>query len=160
MSKNRYIVLILLALSLFGVGCASKRDPAEEDPMPTSHQQGGASEEFGFPRLVINGRVSNAFGEALQGIYVSVFGVREPAEQDIITYNYAVTDTAGRYTIIRYRGREIPAEVTLVATDSTGHYQEQHLFAPVTYDSVYSSSDGTKIPYNGFVTADFVLTSE
>ena len=154
MSKNRYIVLILLALSLFGVGCASKHDKTEyassQDP----------SDSHSFPRLVINGRVSNALGEALQGIYVSVFGVREPAEQNIITYNYAVTDTAGRYTIIRYRGREIPAEVTLVATDSTGHYQEQHLFAPVTYDSVYASPDGTKIPYNGFVTADFVLTSE
>lgn len=109
------------------------------------------------PRLVIRGMVHNEQGEALAGIYVSEISVREANEPDILSYNYAVTDTAGHYTIIRYRGRELPAEVTVVATDSTGVYREAVLFAPVLYDSMETRNG--KEPHNGFVTADFILQS-
>ena len=111
----------------------------------------------GLPRMIISGKVTNTSSEPLEGIYVAVFGVREPEEKDIITYNYAITDTAGQYTIIRYRGRELPTEVTVVATDSTGVYQEQVIFAPVTYDKEYRYSNE---PYNAFVNADFVLSQQ
>ena len=109
----------------------------------------------GLPRMIISGTVTNTSSKPLQGICVSVFGVREPNEKDIITYNYAITDTAGQYTIIRYRGREMPTEVTVVAMDSTGVYQEQILFAPITYDTMYVYGNE---PFNAFVKADFVLS--
>lgn len=153
MKKNRLIVILLIAILIVCVGCANKNssDPRSGywfDP-PTS---------FGAPRLVINGQITNTANEALPGIYVSVFGVRQPMEADIITYNYAVSDSLGKYTIIRYRGRELPAELTLVATDSTGMYQEQLQICEITYDTVFVENEGQKIPYNGFVTADFVLS--
>ena len=110
----------------------------------------------GSPRLVVKGKVTNIVGEPLQGIAVSVFGVREPDEPDVLSYNYALTNSAGNYTIVRYRGRELPTEVTVVATDSTGIYEKQLLFATVTYDSIQTPSG--KQPYNAFVNADFSLS--
>ena len=141
---KKYLFIIVLTLICFSsVGC-SKRDTYE--PIPP-----------GLPRMIISGTVTNTSSEPLEGIHVSVFGVREPDEIDIITYNYAITDTAGQYTIIRYRGREMPTEVTVVATDSTGVYQEQVIFAPVTYDTEYRYGNE---PYNAFVNADFVLSQQ
>ena len=140
MKKHLFIILLTL-ICFSSVGC-SKRDTYEPIPL-------------GLPRMIISGKVTNTSSEPLPGIYVAVFGVREPEEKDIITYNYAITDTAGQYTIIRYRGREMPTEVTVVATDSTGVYQEQVIFAPVTYDKEYRYSNE---PYNAFVNADFVLS--
>ena len=142
MKKHLFIILLTL-ICFSSVGC-SKRDTYEPIPL-------------GLPRMIISGKVTNTSSEPLEGIYVSVFGVREPEEKDIITYNYAITDTAGQYTIIRYRGREMPTEVTVVATDSTGVYEEQVIFAPVTYDKEYRYSNE---PYNAFVKADFVLSQQ
>jgi len=141
--KKHLFIIVLTLICFSSVGC-SKRDTYE--PIPP-----------GLPRMIISGTVTNTSSEPLEGIYVSVFGVREPDEKDIITYNYAITDTAGQYTIIRYRGRELPTEVTVVATDSTGVYQEQVIFAPVTYDKEYRSGNE---PYNAFVNADFVLSQQ
>ena len=59
--------------------------------------------------------------------------------------------------MIRYRGRELPSQISVVATDSSFLYQEQVLTFPVTYDSTYLST-GEKAPFNAYVTADFVLT--
>jgi len=141
--KKHLFIIVLTLICFSSVGC-SKRNTYE--PIPP-----------GLPRMIISGTVTNTSSEPLEGIYVSVFGVREPDEKDIITYNYAITDTAGQYTIIRYRGRELPTEVTVVATDSTGVYQEQVIFAPVTYDKEYRSGNE---PYNAFVNADFVLSQQ
>ena len=140
MKKHLYIIVLTL-ICCSAVGC-SKRDTYE--PIPP-----------GLPRMIISGTVTNTSSEPLEGIYVSVFGVREPDVKDIITYNYAITETAGQYTIIRYRGRELPTEVTVVATDSTGLYQEQIIFAPIKYDTVYIYGNE---PYNAYVKADFVLS--
>ncbi len=142
MKKHLFTILTLICICY--IGCSTKE--AGMEPMSP-----------GLPRMIISGAVTNTSSEPLQGIYVSVFGVREPNEKDIITYNYAITDTAGQYTIIRYRGREIPTEVTVVATDSMGVYQEQILFAPITYDTVYVYGNE---PFNAFVKADFVLSQQ
>ena len=141
--KQHLFIIVLTLICFSSVGC-SKRDTYE--PIPP-----------GLPRMIISGKVTNTSSEPLEGIYVAVFGVREPDEKDIITYNYAITDTAGQYTIIRYRGRELPTEVTVVATDSTGVYQEQVIFAPVTYDIGYQYGYEQ---YNAFVNADFVLSQQ
>ena len=142
MKKHLFTILTLICIC--SIGCSIKE--AGMEPMSP-----------GLPRMIISGTVTNTSSEPLQGIYVSVFGVREPNEKDIITYNYAITDTAGQYTIIRYRGREMPTEVTVVATDSTGVYQEQVIFAQITYDTMYVYGNE---PFNAFVKADFILSQQ
>lgn len=145
MIKKINILFALLPVIFFFSACS----PASDISGPDNY--------LGAPRLIVEGKVSNTSGEALPGIYVSIYGVREANEKDILFYNYAVTDTAGQYTIIRYRGREQPAEVTVVATDSTGIYQEQTIFAPVVYRKEWSYITNSEVPYDGIVTADFVL---
>ena len=149
MRKNNLFIIqfavCLMCLSHF-IGCSVKDSP----------NTNGMDEINGAPRLVVRGSVNNTEGSALSGIYVAIYGVRDEKEKDILTYNYAVTGTDGRYEIIRYRGRELPTEVTIVATDSCGIYEEQWLFAPVRYDSVYTNHRN-KEPFNGIVTADFTL---
>lgn len=159
MRKNLYL-LFLIALCSGFAGCAMKdieRDPQEgnygwwiTNPGTESGYYSSAS-----PRLIVSGTVTNTADQPLSGIYVALPGVREPNEPAILTYNYSITDSLGQYTIIRYRGREVPTEITVVATDSTGLYPEQYIFAPVTYDSAYVGKD--KIPYNGYATANFEL---
>ena len=150
MKKSLFYIILTAALYGFA-GCSMEKQHWPDEGADLSN---GTS----TPRLVIRGTVSNGQGEALAGIYVSATNVREVNEPDLLSYNYAVTDSAGQYTIIRYRGRELPAEVTVVATDSTGVYQEAYLFAPVTYDTITTRNG--KVPYNGFVTADFVLQAK
>ena len=147
MNKNRHIIVLLIAIFAICAGCAHR--DAAEPPIPT---------EYAAARLVISGKVSNTDNKPLEGICVSVFGVRESMEEDIKTYNYAITDSLGQYSMIRYRGRELPKEVTLVATDSTGLYKEQSRVCTIMYDSIFVEEEGRKMPYNGFVTADFVLS--
>lgn len=141
MKKQLFIVTILMAFCIGFAGCAFKNDYMPVDP-------------YSAPRLVIRGTVSNEDGEALVEIRVSenITGLDEP---EVMSYNYAITDAAGEYTIIRYRGRILPTEVVLSATDPNGTYQSAELGAPVTYDTIMTH-DGLE-PYNGFVTADFVL---
>ena len=142
MKKKRYIWGLLIVLASGLISCSSMK---ENNIDPTYGDQ------TGIPRLLVTGTVTNTSGQAVQGIYVAIFGVRAADEPDVLSYNYALTDKEGDYTIVRYRGREFPTEVTVVATDSTGIYEEQLLFAPVTYDTINGQ------PFNGFVTADFVL---
>lgn len=146
MKRKHYIsgLIIILAISLFG--CSKGTNEIGPEP----YLNGGTT-----PRLVIKGKVTNTADEPLQGIYVAIYGVREPSEPDVLTYNYALTGPGGDYTIVRYRGREYPTEVTVVATDSTGVYEEQVLFETITYDSI--STRTGKEPFNGLVTADFIL---
>lgn len=147
MKTKFYIGIVFLFASVL-VGCDNYMDvgPILED-------------DSALPRLVINGTVTNTDHESLQGIYISVIGVRELNESDILNYNCAITDSVGKYTIMRYRGRELPTQVTVVATDSTGVYEEKLLFPSVTYDSI-TMPNGIKKPHNAFVTADFVLSKQ
>ncbi len=149
MKKKHYIIYVLTVLSMTLIGC--KANAPTDWPEDWNGQTGA-------PRLLVNGTVTNTADEPLQDIYVAIFGIREPNEPDLLSYNYAITDSAGRYTIVRYRGRELPTEVTVVATDSTGVYEEQYLFATVTYDTIDTPSG--KQAYNAFVTADFVLAPQ
>lgn len=104
-------------------------------------------------RLVVSGVVTYADGSKANGIKVSIYGVRAETEfADMNTYNYAITDQQGEYTIIRYRGRECPTEVVVVASDPNNVYAEQTIFAPITYDS-----SPTQDKFNGFATANFVM---
>ena len=104
-------------------------------------------------RLVVSGVVTYADGSKASGIKVSIYGVRAETEfADMNTYNYAITDKKGEYTIIRYRGRECPTEVVVVASDPNNVYAEQTIFAPITYDS-----SPTQDKFNGFATANFVM---
>ena len=105
-------------------------------------------------RLVVSGMVTYADGSKASGIRVSIYGVREETEADMNTYNYAITDTAGEYTIIRYRGRECPKEVVVVASDPTNVYAEQTIFVPIHYDHLNGKE------HNGYATADFLLGKE
>lgn len=146
MKREHYIYGLLIVLASVLIGC-SKYD--------TMEPPNGEEYPTGTPRLVVKGTVTNTADEPLQGIYVAIYGVREEGEPDVLSYNYALTDSVGRYTIVRYRGREIPAELTVVATDSAGIYQEQIRFATVSSDSIDTRTG--KQPYNAFVTADFVL---
>lgn len=141
MRKYIHFIVLVIACGLLA-GCSMKYDPSVRF---------NAS-----PRLIINGLVTNTAGDPLEGIYVAVLNVREENEPDILTYNYSITDSVGQYTIIRYRGREYPAEITVVATDSTGTYPEQYRFAPVTYDTIYDDR-GVKTPFNGYATINFKL---
>lgn len=161
MRKNLFI-LFLIALCSGFAGC--KADSPSDGKTDV---EGGAwivnpdgTESAGYytsasPRLIVSGTVTNTASQPLSGIYVALPGVREPGEPDILTYNYSITDSLGQYTIIRYRGREVPEEITVVATDSTGLYPEQYIFAPVTYD--YALVKNKKIPYNGYATVNFEL---
>lgn len=104
-------------------------------------------------RLVVSGVVTYADGSKANGIKVSIYGVRAETEfADMNTYNYAITDQKGEYTIIRYRGRECPTEVVVVASDPNNVYAEQTIFAPITYDS-----SPTQDKFNGFATANFIM---
>lgn len=147
MKSEHTIYGLLIVLTLGLIGCSNSKG-GNYDPYPPDS-------ENGTPRMIVKGKVTNTADEPLQGIYVAIYGVREPSEPDVLTYNYALTGPGGDYTIVRYRGREYPTEVTVVATDSTGVYEEQVLFETITYDSI--STRTGKEPFNGLVTADFIL---
>ena len=148
--KNPSLYFFLhLLVGFVLIGCAAKHDHLPPEP---------SGYEGGSPRIVVEGQVSNAEGQPLSGIYVAIYGVRAPQEQDILTYNYARTDSIGHYSIIRYRGKECPVEITVVATDSTDFYQEQTRIVSLTYDSVRAGAWAEKrVQYNGFAYADFLL---
>lgn len=145
--KRKSLILLIGIVLCYGLAGCSK----QEGVMPEGEQYLDSSSA---PRLIIRGTVSNEDGEALVEIRVSenITGLDEP---EVMSYNYAITDAAGEYTIIRYRGRILPTEVVLSATDPNGTYQPAELCAQVTYDSIITYNG--KEPYNGFVTADFVL---
>lgn len=137
-------LLCLIAFAFFG--CAVNRS---DNPNAF-----GPHDPDGLPRMVISGVVRNTQSEPLGGIRIDL-ETKDP--QLAVSYNYAITDSKGAYTIIRYRGQEQPDSVTLYASDPAGMYLPQQLSAPVTYDSVYLVSQQAEAPYNAFVNADFVL---
>ena len=148
MKKKSLIVLSGIILCLGFIGCSTG---FPNDLSYFVSAEDGASS----PRLVIRGTVSNEEGKVLADIRVSETNVKALNEQDTYTYNYATTDKAGAYTIIRYRGRELPTEVCVVASDSTGVYKTDTKWVNIEYDSIMAKNG--KEPYNGFATADFVL---
>ena len=114
------------------------------------------------PRLVVQGVVTDTASQPLQGITVAVYGVREENEPDAFSYNYTFTDENGQYMIVRYAGRNMPTEVTLVATDSAGLYAEQTLFATIILPGDTILINGW-YPYpdkNYHVVADFTLQQQ
>ena len=112
---RNYIVYLLTILSLTLIGCAKGEYMADPPEDPAD----GAA-----PRLIVRGTVTNQLGDSLQGIRIDLYGVREHDEQDIPTYNYAITDSRGQYIITRYRGREIPDSITLVVSDLEQRYAD------------------------------------
>ena len=147
MSTKHHIFYLLLSVVL--VGCsANKSDPGMNEFL------GNGS---GLPRLIIRGTVTNTEGQPLPDISVDIFEtILDDAETAMLTYNCAVTDQYGKYTMIRYRGRELPEEMTIIATDPSDVYQRQEHDVTIVYDSVLSKNGN--IPYNGYATADFVLS--
>ena len=140
-------LLCLIAFAFFG--CA-----ANKSDNPNAF---GPDEPDGLPRMVISGLVRNTQNEPLDGIRIDL-ETEDP--QPAASYNYAITDSKGAYTIIRYRGHELPDSVVLFASDPSGNYLPQKFSAPVTYDAVYLASQRAEEPYNAFVKADFVLENK
>ena len=117
--KRYYVHILAVLFGCMLTGCAKN---AGDLP-------GGADWLSGnLPRLIVSGCVTDEAAQPLQGIRIDIYGVREETEPDILSYNYALTDSAGMYIICRYLGREVPAEVTIVATDPQDQYSEQTLF--------------------------------
>ena len=152
MKKNAFL-MTLIALSLVLIGCSVNNSSYPNDPDETNSST---------PRLIVRGRVCNEQGDGLQGIYVRLEeyydisnGYTVLDEANIATYNYAYTDHNGYYTIVRYRGREMPKEVHVVATDTAGVYQTAARWTEVVYDYITTSSGPEA--FNGYVYADFVL---
>ena len=140
-------LLCLFAIAFFG--CSANRSGEPTDA--------GLFDPDGLPRMVISGLVRNTQDEPLDGIRIDL-ETEDP--QPAASYNYAITDSKGAYTIIRYRGHELPDSVVLFASDPSGNYLPQKFSAPVTYDAVYLASQHAEEPYNAFVNADFVLETK
>lgn len=152
MKKNAFL-MTLIALSLVLIGCSVNKDSYPNDPDETNSST---------PRLIVRGRVCNEQGEGLPGVYVRMIEFLLAngdtvvlVEPDVPSYNYAYTDANGNYTFVRYRGREMPKEVHVVATDTAGVYQTAARWTEVAYD--YVNTDYGKQAFNGYVYADFVL---
>lgn len=115
--KRSILYGCLLAWAIIATGCMKEHGPISPDVMENING-------YYAPRLVIRGRVSDSEGKAVPAIRVDVYGVRDAQEKDIYGYNYATTDTAGQYRIVRYSGRKLPEEIIVVARDTTGRYAE------------------------------------
>ena len=133
-------IIVILSLGWLLIGCAAK-DWQSGDPLAYTNAE----------RLIVKGCVTNEEAQPLQGIRVDVYGVREANEPDIASYNYAITDSAGRYAIIRYLGREKPTEVTVEATDPQGIYKPQAIVAQKTAIESIDSSSGVEIAIEIYV---------
>ena len=165
MKKNIGILILSLVLIGFWTGC--KKSSNLIPPSSSGSQGPSASDPDPYedvaPRMVVSGTVTNEDGEALEGIYIVLDGIREPDEPDIAFYNYAWTDSIGKYTIIRYRGRECPDEVTVIAIDPENIYKEQVQNCSVTYNMGEHDDwdpedwESEKAEYDAFVFADFIL---
>ena len=145
MKRNTVFIFAALLLGcVWFAGCAHK-DAHNIDPELEQSPE----------RLIIQGTITNAESQALEGIRVDVYGVRDEKEEDILSYNYALTDSEGHYTICRYLGRTLPREVTVVASDPLKKYQQQMIAVPSAYyldNSIDSARDLIDIH------VDFVLT--
>lgn len=142
MIRKAHIGFILMAISSVFIGCM------RSEGNPPSN---------GAPRFIVSGTVTDTTGAAISGIRVSLNGFITTDGREIASYNYAITDTAGQYTIIRYRGRDILEEIEVSVADTAGIYQSQTLLAPVAYDKQWSESTHQQELFNGLVTADFIL---
>ena len=113
-----YNIGLILFLSGVLMGCEAKSEYGWYDP--------DKKEE----RMIVTGCVINEDSIPLQGIRIDIPDVRENANEPYLpTYNYAITDSAGHYTIIRYMGREIPDSVRVVATPQDTIYKPQAIVA-------------------------------
>lgn len=123
-----------MLLSLMLVGCAAKVDYIDNVPSATDPW------DDAVPRLIVRGTVINQLGDSLQGIRIDLYGVQDHDEEPIPTYNYAITDSLGQYIITRYRGRDIPDSITLVASDPEQRYDSLTVHcAGADYAQTYTS---------------------
>lgn len=101
-------IIVFLTLGCLMLGCSTNGvwDPGSDAAYTNAEQ------------LIVTGCVINEDSIPLQGIYIDISGVRDANEEDLLNYNYAITDSAGHYTIIRYMGRQKPDEVTVEARDT------------------------------------------
>ena len=112
-SLRKYYFFLLCLASALIVSCSNYKG----DPIPENNDIPNV------PRLIIRGLVTDSASSApLSDIRVSIAGMEE---QTALGYNYAFTDNTGRYIISRYLGRDIPDSLVLVASDTTGVYEEQ-----------------------------------
>ena len=114
MKKHLLTPLLLCLIAFAFFGCAANRS---DNPNAF-----GPDEPDGLPRMVISGVVRNTQSEPLSGIRIDL-ETKDP--QPAVSYNYALTDSKGAYTIIRYRGHEQPDSLTLYASDPAGMYLPQ-----------------------------------
>lgn len=127
-------IIVILSLGWLLIGCAAK-DWQSGDPLAYTNAE----------RLIVKGCVTNEAAQPLQGIRVDVYGVREAKEPDLVNYNYAITDSAGNYTIVRYMGREMPNEVTVEAIDPQNIYKPQAIVAQKTVLESLTNQVGNEI---------------
>lgn len=134
--RKYYFIFLCLASALI-VSC-SRGKGYPEDIVPN------------VPRLIIQGLVTDESDEPLPGIRVSIDGTEE---QPALGYNYAFTDSIGKYAIVRYLGRTLPDSLTITASDTTGVYeaQEQKLIRGEHYFLDELKQSGLNL------TVDFVL---
>lgn len=127
-------IIVILSLGWLLIGCAAK-DWQPGDPLAYTNAE----------RLIVKGCVTNEAAQPLQGIRVDVYGVREAKEPDLVNYNYAITDSAGNYTIVRYMGREMPNEVTVEAIDPQNIYKPQAIVVQKTVLESLTNQVGNEI---------------
>lgn len=112
-----YNIGLILFLSGVLMGCEAKSEYGWYDPDKKAE------------RMIVTGCVINEDSIPLQGIRIDISGVQDANEKDLLNYNYAITDSAGHYTIIRYMGRQKPDEVTIEAIDPQNIYKPQAIVA-------------------------------
>ena len=145
MKRNTVFIFAALLLGCVWFAGCSNKDANNIDPKLEQSPE----------RLIIQGTITNAESQALEGIRVDVYGVRDEKEEDILSYNYALTDSEGHYTICRYLGRTLPREVTVVASDPLKKYQQQMIAVPSAY-YLDNSTDSARDLID--IHVDFVLT--
>lgn len=126
--KRYYVHILVVLFGFLLTGCSNKSNLSPD----------GAWLDGNMPRLIVSGCVTDDAAQPLQGIRVDLYGVREETEPDVLSYNYAFTDSAGMYIICRYLGREVPNEVTVVATDPKERYNERTVFKELPMESLES----------------------
>lgn len=145
MKKNILYSILVMFIGITLTGCMAKN--ADEILDPSNEWSDKTA-----PRLIVKGTVRNEAGEPLKDIRVDLYGVREETEEDIITYNYSYTNADGEFVITRYRGREIPRNLTLVTTDPSQVYKSQTIYNSEEELWVNLNSSSENVEWNVSIT--------
>ena len=151
MKRTLFIVDAIVAgmLQLLVMAGCSQYDSRPKDPFSADSTMANGM------RLIVMGTVMDANQQPLQGIRIDVYGVRAETEPDIQNYNFAYTDSVGRYVICRYRGRT-RTQMIVVASDPEQRFREQErdFVVPEYTGWISLSSDYTSSTFS----CDFVMT--